>query len=65
MTTYKYSLRIIGTFEGADYASAQAAAISAFGALANGKLQSIELSQWEQPVEDETAAETAADSGAE
>lgn len=57
MTTHKYSIRLIGTFEGEDYASAQVAAIQAFGSLKNGKLQSIELSQWEQPVEEETAEE--------
>lgn len=57
MTTYRYSLRIIGTFEGPDYATAQASAIRAFGTLSNGKLQSIELSQWEQPVEEEEKAQ--------
>lgn len=61
MTTYKYSIRLIGTFEGEDYATAQVAAIQAFGSLKNGKLQSIELSQWEQPVEEETNSEEKAD----
>lgn len=61
MTTYRYSLRIIGTFEDSDYAAAQAHALSAFGTLTNGKLQSIELSQWEQPVEEEKKAAEADD----
>lgn len=50
MTTYRYSIRIIGTFEDSDYTAAQAHALTAFGALTGGRLQSIELSQWEQPV---------------
>lgn len=50
--THKYSVRIIGVFEDQDYGTAQTAVIQAFSGLTNGKLQSIELSQWEQSVED-------------
>lgn len=47
----KYSFRVFGTFIADNYSSAQLTLLSALDKMANSKVQSVELSEWEQQEE--------------
>lgn len=49
--TNKYSFRVFGTFTADNYSSAQLTLLSALDKMTNSKVQSVELSEWEQQEE--------------
>lgn len=49
--TNKYSFRVFGTFTADNYSSAQLTLLSALDKMTNSKVQSVELSEWEQQKE--------------
>ena len=47
----KHSFRVFGTFTADNYSSAQLMLLSALAKMTNSKVQSVELSEWEQQEE--------------